>query len=1131
MAILVALTWHIHADAADPAKYAQSSVLSTGYWVKIDITSKGLQTLSRQTLRNFGFSNPENVYVYGYGGCMIPEALSPTLPDDLPPVPVWRGNDGSISFYATDNIGLQAYTGYSSQQYSHTINPYGDTSYYFLSDVKPDKETPTIDLSDISDLSVYDTARQLLVHERDLIQAGTSGRDYLGEDFRSQKSQTFEFDLTDNTGDDATISVKFGANTSGAASSIMVSANGERLPATTSDRIAATTSSDQYYQIATSTKKATVSGNNLTVGIEYSQAGTVTTARLDWIEVEYTRRLTMHNGSLLFHVNAESPKGLRISGASESTIVWDVTDPADIKAVSGHYDADAETLTIGIRDTGFREFLVFEPGTNGVSVPGRFKISNQNIHGLTTPHMVIISPEEYTSAAERIADLHRTYDNMTVHVLTPEKIYNEFSSGNADLSAFRKLLKMWYDRSQADPEGNNFGYCLLMGRPTYDQKKKNSETIKAGYPRTLIWQSTGGLSETTSYCTDDFIGMLDDETSARSMWLRDINIGIGRYSVTSAEEANTIAEKLESYISAPDYGVWRNNVMSIADDGDNASHLNQAQEGIARMQSTDAGAHYAYDRIYLDAFELKKTGTGLEFPDAKEKMLKKWEKEGTAFISYIGHANPKEWGHEKLLTWEDITGMSCQHQPIVYAATCSFGKWDAESVSGAEVMVNNPAGGAIAMITPSRTVYISRNEYITNSISTEFFRRAEDGLGQRLGDVVRLGKNNCTPKDDNMNRYHMIGDPALRMPIPRYTVTIDSIAGRPLAEEQADSPTIEARSSVKISGRITDAEGNTVAFNGPVQFTLFDAEKSVTTNGWGDNGVKTVYDDRSSKLATGSVTARDGMWSTTILMPAEIANNYTPALITLYAYDSEAGEEANGSTEHIYVYGYNSTIAEDTEGPEIEKFVINSSAFADGDVVHANPVAIATFSDISGINISDAGIGHKMSLTLDTDKVYDDLSNYFTPDTEEEGRGSIAYPLPELDPGDHTLKLTVWDNANNSSSAYINFKVGINLKPELTEISTIYDRETDRLDLKITTDRSLCTLECKFECFALNGQKVWSIDRNAYSGKESCISYSWDLTDNNGNRLPRGIYILRTTVTAGDGMSQSENKKIAIPQK
>lgn len=1128
---LTTMAFSLAASAANPAKYSKNSVLATGTWVKIDVSSKGLQTLSRQTLRNFGFSNPENVYVYGYGGRMIPEVLSVGLPDDLPPVPLTRGSDGSISFFATGNISVMSSTGSPSMLYSHSINPYGDTSYYFLSDVKPETETSSVDLSDTEGLTVYDSSRQLLVHERDLAQAATSGREYLGEDFRSQRSQKFDFDLTDNVGEKASIRVRFGANTSGAASSIMVSANGSRLSATSSDRIPATSASDQYYQTTATTKEAPVDGNSLSVGIEYSQAGVVTTARLDWIEVEYTRNLVLRDGKLLFHVNTKSPGAYRISGASETTRVWDVTDPANIKEVSGAYDASSKSLTIAIRTRGFREFLAFEPDARGVSVSGRFKVANQDIHGLPTPHMVIISPEEYTAAAQRIADLHRTHDGMTVHILTPEKIYNEFSSGNADVSAFRKLLKMWYDRSSANPEDNRFGYCLLMGRPTYDQKMKNPETLKAGYPRVLIWQSAGGLSEPTSYCTDDFIGMLEDETSARSMWIRQINVGIGRYPVAGVEDANTVADKLEAYMTAPDYGVWRNNVMSIADDGDSASHLNQAQKGIQRMLDSDAGAQYAYDRVYLDAFELKKTGTGLQFPDAKEKMLKKWEKEGTALISYIGHANPKEWSHEKLLTWEDITSMSCQHLPIVYAATCSFGKWDAESVSGAEVMVCNPAGGAIAMITPSRTVYIARNEYITNAISSEFFRRASDGLGQRLGDIVRLGKNNCSPKDDNMNRYHMMGDPALRMPVPRYTVAVDSIAGLPVAELQEDSPTVKARSNVRISGRIIDSDGSTVAFNGPVQYTLFDAEKSVTTNGWGKDGKESVYDDRSSKLATGSIDVRDGVWSTTILMPSEISNNYTPALITLYAYDEKAGHEANGSTDRLYVYGYDNSAADDTEGPEIESFVINSEAFTDGDVVHPSPVAMATFSDDSGINISDAGIGHKMSLTLDSDKVYDDLGNYFMPDTSQPGRGSIAYPLPELEPGEHSLKLTVWDNANNSSSASVSFKVGVNLKPELNEFTTFYDRDADRLDVRVITDRALCKLDCTLECFALDGTKVWNAERNIYSGKESSINYSWDLTDNNGNRLPRGIYILRTTVTSDDGMSQSESKKIAIPAK
>ena len=545
---------------------------------------------------------------------------------------------------------------------------------------------------------------------------------------------------------------------------------------------------------------------------------------------------------------------------------------------------------IGIDKHGLREFIAFEPSVKGSTIPGRYRMSNQNIHGLPTPDMVIITPDEYAAAAERIAALHHTHDGMLVHVLSPEKIYNEFSSGSPDVSAFRKLLKMWYDRSRQNPDGRQFGYCLLMGRPTYDQKMKNPETLKAGYPRTLVWQSPTGLTETTSYSTDDFIAMLEDETTDRAMSARLILVAVGRYTVTSAYEADIVATKLESYMTNPIYGQWRNNVMMIADDGDSAQHFIQTESAIRYMQRNPAGANYAYDKVYLDAFEQKQTGSGLTFPDAKQRMLMKWQKEGTAFISYIGHANPKEWTHEKLLTWSDINSMSNQYLPVLYAATCSFGKWDAEEVSGAEIMVSNPAGGAIAVITPSRTVYISQNANITNSVAAQLTKTDSLGKGQRLGDILRLGKN-LASNDNNMLRYHLFGDPALRMPLPEYRVQIDSIAGMPIAESYADAPALKARSSVSISGRILDRLGNLVPFNGPVQFSLYDAEMTVETHGYGETGKDTIYQERPIKLAKGSTNASQGHWSASILMPSEITNNYSPAMLSLYAYDSDTQAE------------------------------------------------------------------------------------------------------------------------------------------------------------------------------------------------------------------------------------------------
>ena len=1132
-ALAAALFCILPARAANPEKYAQSSMLSQGNWVKINVTTPGLQTLTRQTLKNFGFSDPKNVYVYGYGGRMISEILYEDLADDLPAVPVIRKDDGSITFYALDNINPKASTGTSGMEYDHVINPYGDTSYYFLSDRAPSEDTETIELPYESNMTVATSVTRQIVHETDLLQCAESGRDYLGEDFRTTKSQTFNFKLDGNSKGDAKIRVKFGALTSGGQSSFIVSANGNRLSATNNDRIPEVKSSESYYyRTATSVKTAEDVGSNLTVGIEYSQAGVVRMARLDWIEVEYTRDLVAENAQLYFHVNPKAPTAYRISGVTDQAIIWDVTDPGNIKNVKGTYDDAAKTLTIGVKERGLREFMVVEPSAKGVSIAGRFKVANQDIHSLPTPDMVIITPDEYLAAARRIADLHSRHDGMTVHILSPEKIYNEFSSGNADVSAFRKLNKMWYDRSRTDSTGRKFGYCLLFGRPTYDSKRKNPEVIKAGYPTTPIWQWTGSLTETSSYCTDDFIGMLEDETSSRNIWDRSIDIGVGRYSVMSVADADVVADKLEAYMSSPEYGVWRNNIMLIADDGDSAQHLDQAESSMQNMQTQTAGNHFAYEKIYLDAFDRKQSANGLTFPDAKERMLKKWEKEGVSLINYIGHANPKEWGHEKLLTWTDIINMSNQRLPIVYAATCSFGKWDAESVSGGEYMVTNPAGGAIAMITPSRTVFISENKNITDAISKEFFRKDTDGYGQRLGDILRLGKNSSRQKSANMVRYHLIGDPALRLPVPSLTIAVDSIADRPVALTQADSPTLKARSKVRISGHVTDASGNLVAFNGPIQYTLFDAEKSVETHGWGESGKVSYYQDRPSKLATGSAMAKDGVWSATILMPSEIANNYTPAMLTLYGYDTDMKAEANGATERLYVYGSDENAIDDFEGPSIESFGLNSTMQPDKNtLVDANPVVMATFFDDSGINISDAGIGHVMTLSLDSTKEFYDVNNYYVPDSETDGRGSIAYPMTNLEPGEHELTLTVWDNANNSSRASVKFTVGLNMRPGINDLSARYSKESDMIIIKASVDKSLAKLDYTMECFNLNGERVWSLDRNTQTGQDSMINYSWNIQDQNGSRLPRGIYILRLTVKSDDGLQTTEQKKIAIPAK
>ena len=48
--------------------YATSSKLAKGRWRRIEVSETGMQLITTAQLKAWGFSNPEKVNVYGYGG-------------------------------------------------------------------------------------------------------------------------------------------------------------------------------------------------------------------------------------------------------------------------------------------------------------------------------------------------------------------------------------------------------------------------------------------------------------------------------------------------------------------------------------------------------------------------------------------------------------------------------------------------------------------------------------------------------------------------------------------------------------------------------------------------------------------------------------------------------------------------------------------------------------------------------------------------------------------------------------------------------------------------------------------------------------------------------------------------------
>ncbi|MBQ5887952.1 MAG: hypothetical protein IIW77_01590, partial [Bacteroidaceae bacterium] len=117
------------AASSAAGRYAASSVLSTGKWVRIAVEENGVYRITDNELYKMGFKNPTKVRLYGYGGHILPEKGLASLPDDLVELPLWREN-GYVLFYANGTIRWE----YSGGRYVHSQNVYSNYGCYFLTE-------------------------------------------------------------------------------------------------------------------------------------------------------------------------------------------------------------------------------------------------------------------------------------------------------------------------------------------------------------------------------------------------------------------------------------------------------------------------------------------------------------------------------------------------------------------------------------------------------------------------------------------------------------------------------------------------------------------------------------------------------------------------------------------------------------------------------------------------------------------------------------------------------------------------------------------------------------------------------------------------------------------------------------
>ncbi len=1108
----------IGASAFPVDTYAPASALARGKWVKISVAESGMHLIPTATLRQWGFSAPERVRIHGYGGAMLSDILSlENYTDDLPQVPAQLTARGLV-FYA---VGPMQVSMTDAGVLSHEVNPYSSYGYYFLTEASADDgPLPAVPsggspLESAAGCAV--TTSYMLVHEQELVSPGQSGRIMVGEDFNATRSRTFNVAMTNRTeGTPVKVTTSFLANTSTAMSTLRFKINGEEMPVQASDRIATSKSdSGVWGAMTTTTKTATPQGDRLTLEIGFENPGVVKAANLDYFEVVYDRRLA---GS--FDYFTTSTAVCHAGAGDQSVHVWDVTDPLAVTQMQPGAQGAWRAPRAGVR-----HYAVWADGDAMPAPKLAGSVANQNLHGLAeVPDMVIITPDVYAAAARDIAAIHRSYEPepLRVEVVSLNEVLNEFGSGAFDPGALRRFLKMLYDRGEAS--GSPLRYALMMGKGVCDNRQLTVVGRNVNQPMPL-WVSSASLNESTSFSSDDYFALLGDNDGTQP-GREDLDIAVGRIPATTAAEAAVAVSKIKQYLYSMPRDGWRTRLTILADDENQGVHMEQSEAMVANLFAGTSGSRMVVNKVYCDAF-VRQNST---YPKAREVLFSNFS-DGTSVFVFIGHGSPHALGSKTIVAPTDFrTNFHMRRLPFFYAATCSFLRWDSDITSEAEGLMFLPSGGMIACISALRPVYISLNGDLSAAFGTVLGEFDEEGKVHSIGELYRKSKN-LLHNDVNRLRYVLMGDPALRLSMPSPTIEITGVNGsRPSAEEPV---TVMARQQLEITGRVLQPDGTPMSdFNGMIYATLYDAEFSTVSHGYGE-GTEYAFEQHGDMLFSVCGQVTDGQFAVSVQMPSAVADNYRPATLSLYACGSDSREmrEAAGLTRNIYAYGYDDTTPDDTEPPVVHSLMLNGDSFTDGGNVDPSPMLIATISDNVGINLSSAGVGKKMTLTVDGNTTFSDLSRYFTPDAvpvQGAMSGTLAYSMSGLAPGPHEMKLRVWDTDGNFTDRTIGCNVVEGLAPEIYEVYTDASPARTEANFFVRHNRPDRMLKVKVTVYNLAGAPVWSASTEARSDMGVSAPLTWDLRDSGGKRVGRGIYIYRAEVTTEGSSVSTASRKLAV---
>ena len=1113
-----------------------NSVLSTGKWYRFYVEKSGVYKISKSFLESLGIKtsnlNPKKIKLYGNGGRMVPLSNSSSYPFDLTENAIQVIGEDDLKFDSSDYVlfygeGVDNW----SQENKTNLNLYSEKSYYYINidgqDGKRILDLPQPSGTATVTINTFDDEK---FHEKDLNNIGRLGRVWFGESFNSDNEQEFDLKFENIvTTIPATIEIHVGGN-SFVSTSFTAKANSQDIGTLTLAAVAPNTGVEATDNTLTTNIPAT---EEFTINLTYDNGGVpASKGFLDYIIIKAKRNLVGYNKQFRFQYNAaNSTSGIGeyvISNASNINQVWDITDIFNTSKIS---NSGAPTFSFKSDLGEIRKYIAIDP--NDYYTPlkeSKSAVANQNIKGTIFKDAagnfkdidyLIITPSTFNSQAEKLATFHRNYSQLNVKVVNLENIYQEFSSGKQDIAAIRNLVKYVYDN--ASSPSKRVKYLNLFGDASYDFKNRISGNTNI----VPIYHATNSYySGESSFCSDDFFALMDNNEGNVELTNGGIDIAVGRMLVSSATQADEMVNKVIEYHDLKSYGSWRNNYVSISDDSDKTPDATlQVRQNSLTDEIHAEKPFINFKKILLDSYTQETSAGGNRYPEAKEDIRNAFEK-GALVFNYLGHGGEDGLTGERI--WDKFDGSNFNNRyryPLFITITCEFSRFDNPlRPTAGEYTYWNPTGGAISMITTVRSIGQTTAEDFNDVLSKRLFSYGSNEYVS-IAEALRLAKNESS-NNPSTRVVFLLGDPALMLAIPKPRVVLTKVNDVPINQPVVD---FQALAYVKLTGEVQDEIGNVLpTYNGELAVNIFDKNYTKVTYNNDNYSPPMSFTSLGETIFRGNASVNNGQFEFGFVVPKDIKIPVGNGRISFYAKRNAILLDKTGYNTDIKIGGINTNAVADNNAPRVRLYM-NDETFVDGGITNQSPFFLAFLEDEHGINTA-SGIGHDIVAILDGDENNPYvLNDYYETELDDYTKGKIRFPFRNLALGLHTITLKAWDVYNNFVTADITFIVVGDESITLKNVLNYPNPFVSYTQFWFTHNRPFEPLDVQVQIITITGKIVKTINQTVVTEGFLSREITWDGKDDFGDRIGKGVYIYKLTVKSTLTNKKSEKiEKLVI---